>query len=1016
MALRLIHGPPNSGRVGLVLSRFRATLDGSPVLVVPNLDEAFRFEGELCADGCALGGSVTTFNGLFGLVAAASGDPAAPLLTSAQRLRVVAAAVEARRRTLGPLRRSSGRAGFAASLERLIGELQAAGLGPAEVEAGAATLEGSAYLGDLASLFAGYEEARALTGRADAHDVARRALALLDDDGPAWGERPVLIYGIDDLTANQFELLRGLSAVTEVTVAITHEDGRDVLGARSGLVGRLRKEIGVESEVETEADPGNTDSPLLFHLERNFGVPDAAPAEPNEDLVLLRSAGERGEAEAIGAHVSRLMHEGAEPERIAIVLRDPTRRGPLVARVLESYGVGVALEAELAVAATGVGGALLALLEAEHGGGRANDVLRWLRGPSGVRPSGVDWLERKIRRGRAQSAAEALELWGEGEDEVPYDLRRLRDSGPGGLAAAVGETATRMALRFLDGEGDGPPPAAGDGTELQAAAAISTALGQVSELAGLAPAATELIDLLRDLRFRAWIGPIEGRVRIADPQRLRAGRFDHVVIASLQDGEFPRRGGGDPFLSEAQRDSLGLDPRREDDAEERYLFYSGLSLARKTLALSYRDSDEAGAALARSPFLDDVRRLLAPQPEEGEDEVERRLTRDRGLADVVHRPSEAPSEDELARAAAAIRDPARESEALAEAAPVEEIRARVEARVAAARAVEAATRAPGPIVNPRVLAALRSVGAYGGTTLEGFDLCSYRWFVDHELDPRPLDPTPDAIVQGGLMHEVLERLYGERPGDEPLPTRGSLPAWEARGLELVAEIAGERLGTTPAERAMRRTVEGLLVRFLGEESERDFRGFVPKLLEARFGEGEDAQRPPLEIDGWRLHGAIDRVDEDGEGRALVHDYKVASRAAPAMKLEEEGKLQLQLYLIAAGELWGTRPIGALYHPLRATTSRQPRGLVLADEDGLPDLGLVGTDLLEPARFEALLDEARARAGEIVSRMRDGEIRRDPGPRRGLRDHDVCPAYCDFAPICRRDRAPVHDEDRDLEER
>ena len=49
-------------------------------------------------------------------------------------------------------------------------------------------------------------------------------------------------------------------------------------------------------------------------------------------------------------------------------------------------------------------------------------------------------------------------------------------------------------------------------------------------------------------------------------------------------------------------------------------------------------------------------------------------------------------------------------------------------------------------------------------------------------------------------------------------------------------------------------------------------------------------------------------------------------------------------------------------------------------------------------------------------MRDGEIRRDPGPRPGLTEHDVCPAYCDFAPICRRDRAPVDDEDRELEER
>jgi hypothetical protein len=49
-------------------------------------------------------------------------------------------------------------------------------------------------------------------------------------------------------------------------------------------------------------------------------------------------------------------------------------------------------------------------------------------------------------------------------------------------------------------------------------------------------------------------------------------------------------------------------------------------------------------------------------------------------------------------------------------------------------------------------------------------------------------------------------------------------------------------------------------------------------------------------------------------------------------------------------------------------------------------------------------------------MRAGEIRRDPGPRRGLRGHDVCPKVCAYAPICRRDRAPRYVEDEETEER
>jgi hypothetical protein len=68
-------------------------------------------------------------------------------------------------------------------------------------------------------------------------------------------------------------------------------------------------------------------------------------------------------------------------------------------------------------------------------------------------------------------------------------------------------------------------------------------------------------------------------------------------------------------------------------------------------------------------------------------------------------------------------------------------------------------------------------------------------------------------------------------------------------------------------------------------------------------------------------------------------------------------------------------------------------------------------------FEELLRQARERAGEIVARMRSGRISRDPGPRNGLRGHDVCPAFCEFAPICRRDRAPTEiPEDGEGEER
>lgn len=991
MPLKLIQGPPNSGRAGRIRRALLDVLDRDPILVVPTLDDVYEFERELCSEGAVLGAEVMTFGGLFRAVASAGGASPAPILTPAQRLGAIATVVAQRQGTLGPLRASARRAGFPRALARLLDELQSAGIEPEDVEAAAGTLEGSAYLGDVATLFAAYTGLRDRLGFVDTHAVARQAAALLETGGAESWRRPVFLYGLDDLTPNQLALIRALVPLVEVTMTLPYERGHAALEERSAPLLATLGEIGIEGAEETPPDPGNTESPLLFHLERQLGAvdPEPLPRDP-ESLIFLRSAGSRGEAEAIALEVARLLAAGADPEEIAIVVRDPARRGPLLASLLESYGIPTALEAEIPVAGTSVGGSLAALLEAVLGAGRASDLLRYLRGPCGVAPGRVDWFERRLRRRRVRTAAAALGLWEERYEEAPADVVRIREaaSRPADLARTVAAIAGAMGAR------------AAAEIEARAGGAIATAMSERASVEGLAPPPSSIARELAAISVRVWSGPVRDRVRITDPRRVRAARFENVFVASLQDGEFPRAAGhSDPFLSERQRESLHLPPRRDEEAEERYLFHACLALPTRRLFLSCRDSDENGAAEAPSPFLDEIARLL--EPADGD-------VRGRGLAEVVHRVAEAPSEDELARAIAAW-GPGAEPRRLLEAAGAGgELAARIEARLAAARSAEAATRAPGPLSNPAVLEALSGVGAYGGTTLEGFDVCSYRWFVSHELSPQPLDPLPDPLVQGGIVHAALCALYEERPAGEALPRPATLGAWIARGRELVAEIAAERgLGEHPTERAMLSRVEGLLARFLADEAGRDEGGFEPWLLEAAFSEAEEAEMPALEIDGWRLHGAVDRVDRTPDGRALVLDYKLSGKVTSREKLEEEAKLQLQLYMVAVAELWGVEPVGGLYHPLRGTSERRPRGLVREDAAAeLDGYSLSRTDKAAPEEFEELLADARRRAGEIVARMRAGEVDRDPGPRPGLRNHGVCPPFCDLAPICRRDRAPV----------
>src|ERR1700748_2012472 len=148
MPLKLILGPPNSGRAGVVRRRYLEALERDPLLVLPTVDDGFAFERELCEEGAALGGTVLTFGALFGQIATAAGSPPGAVLSPAQRPRCVAVAVEELLARLGPLRRSARRPGFAAAFARLLDELQAAEVGPREGEASGGTLAGPAHLAD----------------------------------------------------------------------------------------------------------------------------------------------------------------------------------------------------------------------------------------------------------------------------------------------------------------------------------------------------------------------------------------------------------------------------------------------------------------------------------------------------------------------------------------------------------------------------------------------------------------------------------------------------------------------------------------------------------------------------------------------------------------------------------------------------------------------------------------------------------------------------------------------------
>ncbi len=218
-------------------------------------------------------------------------------------------------------------------------------------------------------------------------------------DPDSWGGRPVLLYGFDDLTGSSSSWSPPSATAAEVTVALTYED-RPGAGRPRHAPARA-PELG-EGDVEHRGDAPRPTRPTpraRCSSRSSAASPSTARRTQTSDgsLVLLRSAGERGEAEAIGGGDRRGCSPRA-PTRsaIAVALRDPAGRGRLLAarpRVLRHPGRarGETCRSPARRRAAPCSRCCAAAFAGRHGGRRP----RLPAGPAARRPrSNVDWLER----------------------------------------------------------------------------------------------------------------------------------------------------------------------------------------------------------------------------------------------------------------------------------------------------------------------------------------------------------------------------------------------------------------------------------------------------------------------------------------------------------------------------------------------------------------------------------------------------------------------------------------------
>src|SRR3954467_12450337 len=219
MPLTLITGPANAAKAGAVLERLRAALASDPVLVVPTSADAAHYARELAGAGVGFGAAVTTFPRLMRDIARTAGVRGRPLGRLA-RDRVVRAAI--RDVELRVLAASAKSPGFADALGDLFTELQRSLASPgrfgAAVRAWREAGTAPPHAAELGALYSAYHRRVEALGAVDADGLARAALDRLRE---GWDGRPLLLYGFDDLTPAQLDLVETLvrHTDTEDTVA-----------------------------------------------------------------------------------------------------------------------------------------------------------------------------------------------------------------------------------------------------------------------------------------------------------------------------------------------------------------------------------------------------------------------------------------------------------------------------------------------------------------------------------------------------------------------------------------------------------------------------------------------------------------------------------------------------------------------------------------------------------------------------------------------------------------------------
>ena len=878
MSLRLVTGPPNSGKTGRVydLLRSAAANGGRAVLLLPSAPDVARARDEFAAK-TGVGVRIEQVDRFLASEWAHRGDGRRIVGTFQRGLLLEAALAE-----------TSLAGGSGPGTVSLLGALAARSGG----SRAATPPQRAGATGDLLSALDGYFRRLDSCGLIEPTE----ALRLLRHEVP--DADAVAVHRFSDLDPDHRLLLEAWgSSEKRIVVSLPWAAGlpatesltRTVLGMERG--GAVIEAMCPPSAREMPEAPGDELRSIVTGL---FAGPFRVV--PEGAVYIGVAQGNEAENRLLVRYVSDWIAAGVPLGRIAVAFRDPARHVPLLRRAFDIAGIPAEYDVPLSLVDTALGAALQRLWACAVEGA-PQDLVAFARTPfSGVAQTDCDAADGSIRRGGFDSAIARMP----GLARLVVETRRLADLPITHDTATDWQNLVGQLFRNAHGA-DTPTPGRAGASDPSVLRALDQGLDQAIDLGeGQVGAGEWWAQLMRSRVAPHSVDPAD-RVLVTSVERVRARRFDAVAIGGLSASEFPKIGDEDRLQGDAVRQALsalGIDPGSGIDAgAERLLFYLAVTRARRFLGLAMQESDDDGRPLRPSVFWDEFLDLY-------------RTTDGRMLMSV-------------------------DRECAAE-------------KLDCLSAEVCSPVARGVLEDEGAVRSVAGRTALSAGEIETYVDCPYRWYRDYVVRAAGLDLSLDAMAAGSAAHRALALFYRRWRADHGHRRVTSELAAEARAVASRAAEEAIAALTVPSDLEQQQLVASIRSGVLSivERDAAFLPGYEPAHLEWAFGAAEGD--PGVDIGGVTIKGRADRIDVGPAGLVVI-DYK-RSTAPSLAAIAREGRLQLQLYSLAASSRIGLPVAGGLY---RRLDRPEDRGFVVS---GLPG-AFKPNDVVNGAGLQAILDAA-----------------------------------------------------------